>query len=91
MEYAVEDVKAPADRFCPRYEVAKSSSIVISITDQHDSIIYHDVIDDLSVRLLTVPDMIALLQTMWNSLGPQWVLLACIRAVIQGNGGHTKF
>ena len=59
-------------RFCLRCEVAKFSNIVISITDYHDSIIYHDlptyVIDDLPARLSTVPDMIALLQTMWNTV-----------------------
>ena len=44
---------------------------------QHLRTIYHDipicVIDDLPVRPLTVPDMIALLQTMWNSLDLQWI------------------
>ena len=57
-----------------------------------------DKLDSLPVRPSTIPEMIQLLETMWNNLDPHVDILSHItslptriKAVIEANGGHTKF
>ena len=57
-----------------------------------------DKLDDLPIRPTTIPEMIQVLENMWNNLNPQVDTLpyitslpARIKAVIAANGGHTKY
>ena len=57
-----------------------------------------DKIDDLPIRPSSIPDMIAVVELIWNSLDPQIDILlhiislpTRIKAVIEANGGHTRY
>ena len=53
-------------------------------------------IDDLPIRPSSIPDMIAVVESIWNYLDPQIDILlhiislpTRIKAVIEANGGHV--